>query len=592
VESAITPVYILGVNPGPHDGSAVLLRDGDLVVMAEQERYSRRRHAIGEPPTQAVQACLAHEGIGLDAVGCLSVGWDLPALAEVEDKPFAEQDFLDWLLADVPAPRRAAPTVHYVDHHRAHAASAFYTSGLTEAAIIVADGRGESISTSVAVGSPDGIEVIRTWGTEQSLGHFYGWAVDWAGLGMWGTGKLMGLAAYGRPVQPVTLHGSGDGYVISDCAMGTAPVRYHFALMRSRLRAGFRRRNFPFTEGNPSDVMAYADFAASVQGALEDAVLGLARYARQVTRLKSLVFAGGVALNCSANGRLIRSGIFDEVWIPPFPDDAGVAVGAALATDREFGAGRRPPARLSHAFWMPHALAPADLLAETIPGVTIEQFRDDGLPAAVADHLARGDVVAWWQGRAEVGPRALGARSILCDPRRRDAHSVVNNIKGREAWRPLAPAVLSEQARQVFDGDLPAAADFMLAAWPVRAPAIRQFPAAVHVDGSTRPQIVHPGPGRYRAVLEAFQERSGVPLVINTSFNIDGEPMVLTAEDALRTFLGSRAHVLVLDDVVIRRSPAAVAAAPRHQLHAFSFIPWAHQQPSFAAVAGGGQDRE
>ena len=250
METPGRPSYVLGVNPGPHDGSAALVRDGELVAMAEQERFSRRRHAIGESPAAAIRACLAQEEIELDSVAAIAVGWNVPLLAEIEGTSFNERELISWLLGDGAGDPGSSPEIRYVDHHYAHAASAFYTSGLREAAIIVADGRGENVSTTLAVGTASGIDIIRTWATDQSLGHFYGWAAEWAGLGLWGTGKLMGLAAYGTARQPMPVTAAADGYAITGCAVGSAPVPYHFALMRSRLRAQFRTGNFPLRPGH------------------------------------------------------------------------------------------------------------------------------------------------------------------------------------------------------------------------------------------------------------------------------------------------------------------------------------------------------
>ena len=580
METSSRPSYVLGVNPGPHDGSAALVRDGELVAMVEQERFSRRRHAIGESPAAAIRACLAQEGIELDSVAAIAVGWNVPLLAEIEGTSFNEGELISWLLGDEARDSGSTPEMRYVDHHYAHAASAFYTSGLREAAIIVADGRGENVSTTLAIGTASGIDVIRTWATDQSLGHFYGWAAEWAGLDLWGTGKLMGLAAYGTARQPMPVTAAADGYAITGCSVGSAPVPYHFALMRSRLRAQFRTGNFPFAQGTAPDVMAHADFAASAQLALEDALVSLGGYARQVTGLRSLAVAGGVALNCSANGRLIRSRIFDEVWIPPVPDDAGVSLGAALVVDRKIRGGAGPRTRLRHTLWGPAYPSPDESLPGKLADVSIDRYADDELADTVAGYLAAGQVVGWWQGRAEIGPRALGARSILCDPRQRTTHAVVNAIKGREPWRPLAPAVLAEDADSLFASQLPAIADFMLVTWPVRESTLAQIPAAVHVDRTTRPQAVHAWQGRYRAVIEAFRDRTGVPALLNTSFNFEGEPMVLSPEDAIAGFLTSQLDVLVLDDIVVRKRSGSRPIPSAGQLRSFSFTPWAPARAS------------
>src|SRR5215212_5263863 len=311
--------YVLGVNTGPHDASAALLRNGELVAMLEQERLSRNKHAFRESPKQAIAACLAHECIDLGAVTEIAVGWDVPTLMEIEGKVFNEREFTSWLLGAVGTTAERVPPVRYVNHHLAHAASAFYTSGQSTAAILVVDGRGEDVATTLANGGPSGIEVVKTWGTHLSLGHLYGWAAEWAGLTMWGTGKLMGLAAYGSARQPIPLSAGVDDYLITDAPPAGTSVPHHFMQLRSRLRNSFRTKNYPFSQGQISDVMAYADFAASIQGGLESVLIVLAELARRETGQTTLVLAGGVALNCSANGLLIRSRIFDDVWIPPFP---------------------------------------------------------------------------------------------------------------------------------------------------------------------------------------------------------------------------------------------------------------------------------
>jgi carbamoyltransferase len=571
--------YVLGVNAGPHDTSAALLRDGEPIAFLEQERLSGNRRAIGESPAGAIAACLAEEDIDLGTVAEIAVGWDVPALAEIEGAHFDEGMFMAWLLGETGT--RDRPPLRFVSHHVAHAASAFYTSGLKEAAILVVDGRGESVATTMASGSPGGIEIVETWGVHHSLGHLYGCAAAWAGLSIWGAGKLMGLAAYGTPSQPVPLAPSAGGYTIAGAPSADSPVASQLAQLRMGLMDGFRRQNFPFGSGDPAEAMAHADFAASIQCALEGVLLHLAARARRETGHSNLVLAGGVGLNCAANGKLIRSDIFDEVWIPPIPHDAGVSLGAALVADRAGRGSSTTPARLPHAFWAPATERPdADAVADLLPGVEVNGHSESELAEVVARHLDEGKLVGWWQGRAEIGQRALGARSILCDPRKRQALVRANTVKGRESWRPLAPAVLTEHAGSVFGGLLPAAADFMLTAWPVREAARSQLPAAVHVDGSARPQVVRPEQARYHDLIRAFHERTGVPAVINTSFNLAGKPIVLSAEDAIDTFLQSDLDVLVLDDLVAVRSGPRNAIPPRQDRRDEDenfYLPWLHR---------------
>jgi len=396
---------------------------------------------------------------------------------------------------------------------------------------------------------------------------------------MWGTGKLMGLAAYGNACQPIPLKAVADGYLITDAPPAKSSVPHHFVQLRSRLRNRFRTKNYPFGPGQPSDVMAYADFAASIQGGLESVLLALATLARRETGQDTLVLAGGVALNCTANGSLIRSHIFDDVWIPPFPHDAGVSLGAAFIAHLAANHSRPTLSRLRHAFWAPAIEISDREASEQLAGYETSRYNDAKLHEIVAQHLEEGRVVGWWQGRGEVGQRALGARSILCDPRKREMLVRANLVKGREVWRPLAPAVLAEHTHRLFDAPLTAASDFMLAAWPVREAAWSLIPAAVHVDGSARPQVVCQDQSRYHGVINAFYDRTGVPAVINTSFNLAGEPIVLSACDAISTFLRSDLDVLVVGDLIAVKplSKTRDAGGAKQRLESLKFTPWSEE---------------
>lgn len=576
-------MFILGVNTGPHDGSAALLHDGHLVVMVEQERLSRRKHAWGEPPTQAIRACLDAAGISLDDVTEVAVGWDVPRLCAVEGTSYDADRYRRWLfpLDEIQSP--AALPLRFVPHHVAHAAAALWTSGTDQAAILVMDGRGETQSTSIAAGTSSEITILREWDTFHSLGHFYSFASEWAGLSVLNVGKLMGLASYGRPGQPVPLIRTAEGYELADAKEPDDGVPSHYLQLRSHLRQFFCAKNYPYSEGVPAEQMAHADFAASIQQALEDVVLHLARIARKLTGSPNLVLAGGVGLNCTMNGLLLRSGIFSDVYVPPVPHDAGVSLGAALAAYRQRGDAARtgasmPNSRLEHALWGPEPGANEVASALRDAGLHGVRLTVDHMVSRVADHLADGHLVGWWQGRSEVGQRALGARSILCDPRARRHLVRLNTLKGRETWRPLAPSVLEDAVPQIFGQRLPSAANFMLCAWPVLPKARRLIPAAVHVDGSARPQVVSKETNpRFWAVIDAFRQRTGVPAVINTSFNLAGEPNVFSARDAIATFQRGGLDVLAIGDYLVENPAAAdaqlTAARSRPGLE-IDFTPW------------------
>ncbi|MFE7121498.1 carbamoyltransferase [Streptomyces sp. NPDC057654] len=584
-------MYILGVNTGPHDSSACLLKDGELLVMAEQERLSRRKRAFGESPRKAVAACLRAADISLSDVAETAVGWDVPLLSEVEGAPFDSARFHEWLL---PGSGGRRPPTRFVPHHMAHAASALWTSGFEDAAILVLDGRGECRSTTLARGSAGKIEVIRDWDTSLSLGNFYSIAAQWAGFTMWDAGKLMGLASYGRPDQGIPLTAAEDDYTFPGAPAPRRRPAQHYLQLHDFLYEYFGKNNYPYAEGDRNEPMAHASFAASVQAALEDVMLELARFARRRTGADRLVLAGGVALNCAANGRLLRSGIFSDIYVPPVPHDAGVGLGAALLADRELS-GRDdtgPAHRMRHAYWGPGITAEEIASSIRDAGLSAMHLSTEDVIGRTAAHLAAGRLVAWCSGRGEVGQRSLGARSILCDPRHRSAVARLNSVKGREIWRPLAPSVLEEYWSAMFETEPSALCEFMLAAVPVRGAARRMLAAAVHVDGTARPHIVRRSVNeRYWSLIDAFRRLTGVPALINTSFNLADEPVVFSPDDAIATFVRSDIEVLVLGDCLLekpcvdepvrdqdgRRTARGVrgARAPRGAPGtASSFLPW------------------
>jgi carbamoyltransferase len=553
-------MYLLGVNSGPHDASAALLKDGRLVCMAEQERLSRSKRALGQSPAGAVVACLRSAKLTLDDVEEVAIGWNVPEYLSAEEKAYEARSFEQWLLPGELLPRQRPVALRFVPHHLAHAASGFYTSGFDEAAILVSDGRGERHATSVALASAKGIEILAQWDVTQSLGNFYGMAAEWAGFGYWGAGKLMGLASYGRARHRMPLVATPDGYAFVGSSTPAARTIGQYRQQERLLHWSFGRCP-PSAPGDGSDAMAYADFAAAVQEALEAAVLGLARVAVERTGQERVVLVGGVHMNCTLNGLLIRSGLFRHHWVPPVPYDAGVALGAALIRDRRLHP-ERGSDRMDHAYWAPEPDRREVPDAIRASGLPSRRISERSLISEVAERLAAGEVIGWWQGRGEIGQRALGARSILCDPRSRDALRHVNLLKGRELWRPLAPSIPEEHLADIFGTAIPSA-EFMLSAWPVRAEAQRVLGAAIHVDGSARPQAVRRASNpRYWSLLEEFRSLTGVPALVNTSFNLAGDPIVASASDAVSTFLRSRLDALVLGDFILeKREPCAPTPA-------------------------------
>jgi carbamoyltransferase len=554
----VLEMLILGVNTGPHDGSAALLQDGVLLVMIEEERLSRHKRAVGESPARAALACLDAVGAKLDDVDEVAVGWNVPLLAQRGERQFNVKRFRQWLFPEDLFPGAEIPPFRFVPHHIAHAASAFWTSGAEDAAIIVMDGMGEAEATTIAVGASSEIKLLSQWDTLRSLGFFYEYAAEWAGLSSWEPGKLMGLAAYGQPDQPPPIVCTTEGYDVANRPGMPGPDQSNYSYLRSILCESFNLHNYPYGPGTRNEPMAHAHFAASIQRTLETVVMKLVEIARESTQAEQLVLAGGVALNCTMNGLISRSSGFSDVYIPPVPHDAGVSLGAALVAFQDRGISV-PTLRLKHAFWGPEQPRSEVTSALRDAGLTGIRLSRHEMAARVAEELVAGRMVGWWQGRSEVGQRALGARSILCDPRTRRNLAHLNMLKGREVWRPLAPSVLDDSVRRVFGRELPSSADFMLSAWPVTAEAQRLIPAAVHVDGSARPQVVRKETTpRFWEVIDAFRQSTGVPAVINTSFNLAGEPNVQTAADAISTFIRGGLDVLAIDDILVRNQPDLV----------------------------------
>lgn len=554
--------WVLGICPGPHDPSAALLNDGELVVMVDQEKFSRNKSAWNEMPHDAVEYCLADAGITLSDVTAVGIGLDVDR-------------FLNWL--DLPEPERAAfrrlddpallfpssrfagatiPPIHAVRHHIAHAASAFRASGFVEAAVVVIDNRGEDCSAIIGHGTPDGIEVLATIPVEDSIGLYYQTAAQYTGLGSAtsASGKFMGLASYGRPDQPVPLDTQGGWPVLRlPEPYGATPAERR-AHRIEQLRQFFQR-GFPFEGELRQEPMAYANFAASVQRSLEESIMAVCLRAVKLTGCTRLCLAGGVALNCTTNGLLHHCGHFADIFVQPAANDSGTSLGAALEVAARLGHGRGARWQMNHAYWGPR-FGTEEIAAELrAAGLPARPLAEHELLTATAAVISSGGVVGWFQGRAEIGPRALGARSVLASPARRSTLAHLNTIKGREVWRPLAPSVVEEEFDKYFEGRQPF--PFMLVAAQVRPEVASRLAAVVHVDGSARPQAVARSVNpRFWELLSEVGRRTGDPVVINTSFNVAGEPIVNTPGEAIRDFLTMPLDALAIGDFLVHRDDA------------------------------------
>ena len=578
---------ILGISAYYHDSAATLVVDGEIVAAAQEERFSRRKHDE-RFPNHAIDYCLGEgklERSGVDAVVFYEkplIKFDRILETFFAMAPLGLRHFLRGIPLWATHRLRIGKEIRremgkewkgrllYTEHHRSHAASAFYPSPFEEAAILTIDGVGEWATTAVAVGRGSDVEILEEIRFPHSLGLLYSAFTYFCGFKVnSGEYKLMGLAPYGKPIyRDLILEKLIE--VSPEGAFRLNMDYFHYT-RGPTMTAGPFERLFGGPRHSPETPLTQRemDLAASVQAVTEEVMLRLARYAREKTGLPNLCLAGGVALNCVGNGAIMREKIFDRIWIQPAAGDAGGSLGAALEIWHRFYKGPRTP---SSSDSMRGALLGPQWSDEEIEravepfGAKFQTYDDETLPGAVAGLIADENVVGWFWGRMEFGPRALGSRSILADSRSRTMQLQLNmKIKFRESFRPFAPAVLAERAAEVFELDCES--PYMLLVAPVRrehwtstngtGPAregldrvneIRStWPAITHVDHSARIQTIDPERhGMYYNVVRAFHEKTGCPVIINTSFNIRGEPIVCEPEQAYRCFMFTDMDALVM----------------------------------------------
>jgi carbamoyltransferase len=543
---------VLGINAVFHDPAAALVIDGRIVAAAEEERFSRRKHgkppvpfSTWELPERAIAWCLERGGLDPGDLDAIAYSYD-PDLAPAPDDITADEWEGLRTLYVRRAPRFLASLgldpgiVRFVAHHVAHAASAHLAAGAPSSAVLVVDGRGERASHLAGHARADGsLEILAAQRLPHSLGLLYEELTDHLGFRRSADEyKVMAMASYGEPRHLDAFRDlvrtTGDG------GFTVAPVEW---------TAFAPRANGGWSED-------HADLACSVQRRLEEVLLDLARWLHAQTGDRTLTMAGGVALNCVANSHLWREGPFDAIWVQPASGDSGTALGAAMRVACDLGdrVEPMPGADLGRA-WS------EDELESWLRTARIDYERPADIADAVAEALAADGVVAWFQGASEYGPRALGRRSLLADPRRAENLERLNDVKGREQFRPVAPMVLEQRAPEIFDGPLPS--PYMLFTHRVRDGWHERIPAVVHVDGTARIQTVSAEREPLVAVLlQAFERRTGVPVVVNTSLNTAGRPMVDDPRDALECFGSAPVDALALGPFLVRRpalGPRSVA---------------------------------
>jgi carbamoyltransferase len=554
-------VNVLGINSVYHESAAALLVDGKLVAAVEEERFNRIKH--GKPakfdnphqlPERAIRFCLKHAGLTAADIDHVAYSFD-PKLRRKQYRaewwdPRLEETFrlrlgqvggaIDELLG-----RSLGPRLHFVAHHMAHAASAYFPSGFDRAAILTIDGIGETAGSSLAKATGHHIQTVETFEYPHSIGFLWEVFSGYLGFSHYDAAKVMGLAAYGNPEvyrqQFLSILRADEvNYGVAEEYLGFNPG----GLARMQAMFGPPR-------GEDAEILPrHADMAAALQAATDAAVTALVRRVKHRVPFDNLCLAGGVALNCVTNDLVRRSGEFSNVFIPPAPHDAGTAIGAALAV--HCAKQKRPPQRGYSTPYLGPSFKRRDILAAVkSAGLTARQSKSPARDAA--DMIADGKIVAWFQGRMEFGPRALGNRSLLADPRRPDMRDILNQkVKHREDFRPFAPSVLAEHADEWFEvGAHSASHEFMLFACPVKPERRDLIPAVLHKDGTARVQIVsRKSNPRFHELISRFHAKTGVPLVVNTSFN-DSEPIVCAPTDAIVTFRKSGIDALFMDEVFL-----------------------------------------
>jgi carbamoyltransferase len=593
---------LLGISAFYHDSAAALVEEGRIVAAAQEERFTRKKFDEGFP-RHAIQYCLDAAGVTLADIDHV-VFYDKPFLkferlietylayaprglaSYVKALPvwLGEKLFQRGMLRD--ELRRFAPDFDddkllFTEHHHSHAASAFYPSPFDEALILTMDGVGEWCTTTAALGKGNRVDIVKEIHFPHSLGLLYSAFTYYTGFRVnSGEYKLMGLAPYGEPrfrdlIRDNLIELKPDGSFKLDMSY------FNYCTGLTMTNGKFARLfGLPVRAEEEPLTQDHMDIAASIQVVVEEAVIALARGLASEYGQKNLCLAGGVALNCVANGKLLRQGLFDDIWIQPAAGDAGGALGAALAGYHCFAGRERLPAGASRSDTMDGSyLGPSFSESEIqqrlrAEGACFEVVDDESvLMEQTAAALAQGQAVGWFQGRMEFGPRALGNRSILADPRSPETQKVLNlKVKYRESFRPFAPAVLAEDAREWFDLD--AASPYMLLVADVarrrcidtpagnslrgldKLKTVRsEIPAVTHVDYSARVQTVHAETNpRFHALLRAFKQQTGCPVLVNTSFNVRGEPIANTPEDAFRCLMGTEIDRLVIGNCVLHKN--------------------------------------
>jgi carbamoyltransferase len=567
-------MYILGLTT-LGDSAATLIKDGRIIAAAEEERFSRKKHHSGFP-YKAIQFCLDQAGIELkdvEHVGHYWKPWILRHKAmQALKAAFVSRDMFkaradrgiaqvgDSYLGMFRHPNRLREhfgpgdfKFHYLEHHQTHAASAFFVSPFDSAAILTWDGTGEDTTTLFSKGSGNKIEVLKRIKLPHSLGQFYSAVTNYIGFDMFAGDewKVMGLAAYGKPKhydffrEKVLKTNGGSGFKFD------IKVLDHHLAKHYKFSDAIIKELGPSREFGGELTEHHWDIASSAQKALEDIAIHLVKQIKEMTGEENLCLAGGVAFNSVMNGRIFHETPFKNFYVQPAAGDAGCSLGAALMVWHQ-KLGNPRDFVMNHAYWGPGFSNEECRAALDKAGLEYETLDDEVLLPKLAKMISEGAIIGWFNGRMELGPRALGARSFLADPRRSDMREILNHkVKLREWFRPLAPSMQEEHGREVFGVEHHD--PFMITVIEVAEEYKAKIPAVVHVDGTARPQMVSRETNpRYWNLINEFKKLTGIPMLLNTSFNVQ-EPIVCTPQDAINTFQNANFDALVLENNLVDR---------------------------------------
>ncbi len=570
-------MYILGISCFYHDASAALLKDGKILAAAQEERFTRKKHDVSFP-IQAIEYCLKSQNITIRDIAYIGF-YEKPFLKferllyqHLENFPFSYRTFLSslpsWLNEKLRVVRlikqklRYSRDILFIEHHLAHAASSFLPSPFNESAILSVDGVGEWTTTAYGIGKKENITLIKEIKFPSSLGLLYSTITAYLGFTVNNSEyKTMGLSAYGDMNRKTNQYYERLKKVIDIKKDGSYRFDMSYFIYHFKNRMPSKKLcallDGPIRKPESELTQKHKDIAAALQCILEDVMNAMLKHLYAETRCENVVIGGGVGLNSVYNGKILRNTPFKRIWIQPDPGDGGTSIGAALYIYNTLLGNKRRYV-MTDAYLGPEFTTKEIKFFLDSNGINYSTFKEEKeMIKKTARLIHKNNVVGWFQGRMEWGPRALGTRSILSNPTNKDMQEILNlKVKHREKFRPFAPVVREEEALKYFECDrpIPEITDFMLMVYPIKKNWQRKIPAVTHVDGSGRLQTIRRTQNkRYYNLIKEFGKLSGIPILINTSFNIRGEPIVCTPSDAYQCMMGTGIDYLVMDRFLIKR---------------------------------------